>query len=30
MEGLCDWHGKAPSVEQCATAMSELAEGSER
>jgi transketolase len=27
MEGLCDWHGKAPSVEQCATAMSELAEG---
>jgi transketolase len=30
MEGLCDWHGKAPSVEQCATAMSELTEGSER
>jgi hypothetical protein len=27
MEGLCDWHGKAPSAEQCATAMSELAEG---
>ncbi|MDO8963254.1 MAG: transketolase [Coriobacteriia bacterium] len=24
MEGLCDWHGKAPNAEQCATALSEL------
>ncbi len=28
MEGLCDWHGKAPNAEQCATALSEMAEGS--
>lgn len=24
MEGLCDWHGKAPNAEQCATALEEL------
>jgi transketolase len=24
MEGLCDWHGKAPSAEQCAQALEEL------
>ena len=24
MEGLCDWHGKAPNAEQCAIALSEL------
>jgi transketolase len=24
MEGLCDWHGKAPNAEQCATALAEL------
>jgi len=24
MEGLCDWHGKAPNAEQCETALSEL------
>lgn len=24
MEGLCDWHGKAPNAEQCATALDEL------
>jgi transketolase len=24
MEGLCDWHGKAPSAEQCAIALAEL------
>jgi transketolase len=28
MEGLCEWHGKAPNAEQCATALSELTEGS--
>jgi transketolase len=25
MEGNCDWHGKAPTAEQCATALEELA-----
>ncbi len=25
MEGSCDWHGKAPSAEQCAAALEELA-----
>lgn len=25
MEGNCDWHGKAPSAEQCAAALEELA-----
>jgi transketolase len=25
MEGLCDWHGKAPNAEQCAQALEELA-----
>ena len=29
MENLCDWHGKAPNAEECATALAELAEGSE-
>ena len=24
MEGLCDWHGKAPSAEQAAQALAEL------
>jgi transketolase len=24
MEGVCDWHGKAPSAEQCAAALEEL------
>lgn len=24
MEGLCDWHGKAPNAEQCAQALEEL------
>ncbi|MDR2108713.1 MAG: transketolase [Coriobacteriales bacterium] len=29
MEGQCGWHGKAPSVEQCAQALSGLADGDE-
>lgn len=28
MEGLCDWHGKAPNADECARALSELAGGS--
>lgn len=27
MEGLCDWHGKAPNADECARALDELAEG---
>jgi transketolase len=30
MENLCDWHGKAPNAEECALALTELAEGSDR
>jgi transketolase len=26
MEGLCDWHGKAPNADECARALAELAE----
>ncbi len=26
MEGLCDWHGKAPNADECARALVELAE----